>query len=247
MVLVREELVKQITEHFDQILEKPPPPPKKKKKKKKNPHKKKKPEKKPTKKQKQTKQNKKQTNKTTKNEKQTNKQKNPSTTSPPPKKKPQTKQKKQPNNPKPFEWKEAKMMILHRKGDMKEYKLQVCQSTFAYAQTVHTDITKLNGKALDENQPREQAGFRQGYSTVDQTINRLIEKKCNEFKRPLCTGCIDYEKALDSIEHEAIFKALRSIGLMKPTLLFQNISTQELLQEYVRIIKSQKKYRFQEA
>ena len=68
------------------------------------------------------------------------------------------------------------MMILHRKGDMKEYKLQVCQSTFAYAQTVHTDITKLNGKALDENQPREQAGFRQGYSTVDQTINRLIEK-----------------------------------------------------------------------
>ena len=37
----------------------------------------------------------------------------------------------------------------------------------------------------------------------------MIEK-CNEFDRPLC---IDYEKALDSIEHKAIFKALRSIGI----------------------------------
>ena len=69
-------------------------------------------------------------------------------------------------------------------------------------------------RVLDENQPREQAGFRKGYSTVDhpQTINQLIEK-CNEFKRPLCIGYIDHEKAFDSIEHEAIFKALRSIGI----------------------------------
>ena len=40
----------------------------------------------------------------------------------------------------------------------------------------------------------------------------MIEK-CNEFKRPLCTGYIDYEKAFDAIEHDAIFKALRSIGI----------------------------------
>ena len=69
-------------------------------------------------------------------------------------------------------------------------------------------------KVLDENQPREQAGFRKGYSTVDhlQTINQLIEK-CNELKRPLCIGYIDYEQTFDSIEHEAIFKGLRSIGI----------------------------------
>ena len=76
-------------------------------------------------------------------------------------------------------------------------------------------------RVLDENQPKEQAGFRTGYSTVDhlQTINQLIEK-CNEFKRPLCIGYIDYEKAFDSIEHKAIFKALRSIGINEPILLF---------------------------
>ena len=67
-------------------------------------------------------------------------------------------------------------------------------------------------KVLDKNHPREQAGYSKGYSIVDhlQTINQLIEI-CNEFKRPLCIGCIDYKKAFDSIEHEAIFNALRSI------------------------------------
>ena len=69
-------------------------------------------------------------------------------------------------------------------------------------------------RVLNENQPREQAGFRKVCSTVDhlQTINQLIEKWI-EFKRPLCIGYIDYEKAFHSIEHEAIFKALRSIGI----------------------------------
>ena len=40
----------------------------------------------------------------------------------------------------------------------------------------------------------------------------MIEK-CNEFKRPLCIGYIDCEKAFDFIEHKAIFKASRSIGI----------------------------------
>ena len=55
-------------------------------------------------------------------------------------------------------------------------------------------LQKRMEKVLDENQPREQAGLRNGYSTADhlQTINQLIEK-CNEFNRPLCIGYIDYE------------------------------------------------------
>ena len=56
-----------------------------------------------------------------------------------------------------------------------------------------------NNKGLDENQLREQAAFRNGYSTVNhlQTINQLIEK-CTEFKRPFCIRYLDYEKAFDS-------------------------------------------------
>ena len=66
-------------------------------------------------------------------------------------------------------------------------------------------------RTLDENQPREQAGFRKGYSTTDhlQALNQIIEKS-NEYNLPLCIGFIDYEKAFDTVEHFfAIFEALR--------------------------------------
>ena len=76
-------------------------------------------------------------------------------------------------------------------------------------------------KILYENKPRKIAGFRKGYPKADhlQQIGQLIEK-CNEFKRLLCVGCIDYEKAFDSIENEALLKALRTIEKIKPILLF---------------------------
>ena len=100
-------------------------------------------------------------------------------------------------------------------GDMRDIKNYRPISLLSHMYKLFTRILqKRMERVLDENQPREQAGFRKGYSTVDylQTINELIEK-CNEFSRPLCIGYIDYEKAFDSIEHKAIFKALRSIGI----------------------------------
>ena len=74
-------------------------------------------------------------------------------------------------------------------------------------------LQKRMEQTLDANQPREQAGFRKGYSTTDhlQSINQVIEK-CNEFNLPLCIAYIDYEKAFDSVEHAIIFKALRNIA-----------------------------------
>ena len=69
-------------------------------------------------------------------------------------------------------------------------------------------------KVLEENQPREQASFRKGGKTVDhlQTIDHLMERSCG-FGGPLCIGYIDCKGAYGSNEHEAIFKALRSIGI----------------------------------
>ena len=94
--------------------------------------------------------------------------------------------------------------------DIKNHS-SVCRHFPICTNCSHGYYKKRMEKVLDKNQPR--AGFRKGYSTVDhlQTINQLIEK-CNESKRPLCIGYIDYEKAFDSIEQE-MFKALRSTGI----------------------------------
>ena len=69
-------------------------------------------------------------------------------------------------------------------------------------------------KVLDESQPREQAGFRKKYPTVDhlQALNQAIGKS-EEYQLPLVIGFIDYEKAFDSIEHFSIFEALRKINV----------------------------------
>ena len=104
--------------------------------------------------------------------------------------------------------------ITTQKGDTRDIKNYWPIILLSHMYKLLTRILQKNEKVLDENQAREQVGFRKCYSTVDhlQTINQLIEK-CNEFKRPLCIGQIDYRKTFDSIEHEAIFKAFRSIGI----------------------------------
>ena len=74
-------------------------------------------------------------------------------------------------------------------------------------------------RTLDFHQPREQAGFRAGYSTIDhlQVVNQLQEK-ANEYNVPLCFAFVDYEKAFDSIEFESLFEGLKNQGVDKAYL-----------------------------
>ncbi len=53
-------------------------------------------------------------------------------------------------------------------------------------------------RTLDQYQPREQAGFRSGFSIIDhiQVISKLQEK-ADEYKIPLCFAFVDYEKAFE--------------------------------------------------
>ena len=68
--------------------------------------------------------------------------------------------------------------------------------------------------ALDQHQPRAQAGFRSGFATIDhiQVISQLQEK-ADEYKIPLCFAFVDYEKAFDSIEFNPLFKSLENQGV----------------------------------
>ena len=72
---------------------------------------------------------------------------------------------------------------------------------------------------LDFHQPREQAGFRAGFSMIDHlhVINQLQEK-AHEYNIPLCFVFVDYEKGFDSIEFESIFHALKNHGVDKAYL-----------------------------
>ena len=75
-------------------------------------------------------------------------------------------------------------------------------------------ILRMMLRTLDRHQPREQAGFRSGFSTIDhiQVISQLQEK-ADEYKIPLCFVFVDYEKAFDSIEFNPLFEALENQGV----------------------------------
>ena len=79
----------------------------------------------------------------------------------------------------PKTWKEANMVIFFKKGNRKDIKnyRPICLLSNMY-KLFTTIITTRLEKKLDENQPREQAGFRSKYSTTDHThaINQLKVK-----------------------------------------------------------------------
>jgi len=62
---------------------------------------------------------------------------------------------------------------------------------------------------LDRLQPKEQAGFRSGYRTMDhiQVLNEITER-CKEYEQPLCLTSIDCEKGFNSVYTILVLGAL---------------------------------------
>ena len=129
----------------------------------------------------------------------------------------------------PDSWHEAKIVILFKKGDPKDIKNYRPISLLLHSYKIFTRLLQTRiERTLDENQPREQAGFQKGYSTTDhlQALNQIIEKS-NEYNLPLCIDFIDYEKAFDTVKHFAIFEALRKTNVNETHInILQNIYNQ---------------------
>ena len=117
----------------------------------------------------------------------------------------------------PEDWKNAIMVLLFKKGEKENIKNYRPISLLSVMYKIFTKVltNRIEG-ALDSAQPREQAGFRSGFSTIDhiQVIRQLIERH-KEYEMPLCFAFIDFEKAFDSVFTSAVVKALESNGIEK--------------------------------
>ncbi len=74
---------------------------------------------------------------------------------------------------------------------------------------------------LDQNQSNEQAGFRRGFSIIDNLFvtNQIIEK-ANEYSLPVKIIFIDFQKAFDTIYHNYLWQALKNLGYKKKSLKY---------------------------
>ena len=111
----------------------------------------------------------------------------------------------------PQAWKNADVIILHKKGDKEDIKNYRPISLLSHTYKLLTRIiTNRVTRRLDEFQPVEQAGFRGGYNTIDHihTLRQIIEKSL-EYNQQVFLAFIDFEKAFDTIEKWAFLNALK--------------------------------------
>uniref|UniRef100_A0A7E4ZW23 Reverse transcriptase domain-containing protein n=1 Tax=Panagrellus redivivus TaxID=6233 RepID=A0A7E4ZW23_PANRE len=107
----------------------------------------------------------------------------------------------------------AKTLLLFKKGDRLDVANYRRISLLSVIYKVLTKVLARRIGASVENSkflPPEQAGFRRNFSTTDHihSINMLAEKRY-EHNQPLYVAFIDFRKAFDTVELDAIWQALK--------------------------------------
>ena len=115
----------------------------------------------------------------------------------------------------PKSWRHTCIKVLFKKGDPHipgNYRpisiLPVLYKLFSMV--LHARLEKY----LEPQQSADQAGFRKGYCCDDHLLTvALIQEKCSEFNQDLWIAAVRFEKAFDSVSHEAIWRALQEQGV----------------------------------
>ena len=75
-------------------------------------------------------------------------------------------------------------------------------------------IIDLIKKGVDRKLRKEQAGFRPGRGTTEHIfILRNILEQANEWRAPIYTHFVDFEKAFDSVHRESLWMIMQSYGI----------------------------------
>src|SRR5713101_4669130 len=126
----------------------------------------------------------------------------------------------------PTEWKTSKTILIFKKGnieDIRNYR-PICLLSHLYKILTRVILNRIQ-TTLEENNRREQAGFRKGFSTIDHIhVLAQLTERFREYQIPLCLLFIDFKKAFDTIEHNAVISALHDQGIEHAYInLIQNI------------------------
>ena len=110
----------------------------------------------------------------------------------------------------PEVWRRTKLVVIFKKGDPKSpanYRpiaiLPILYKLFSAM------LCKRVTPFIIQHQSVDQAAYRTGFSTEDHllTVSLLIEKS-KEFNFPMWFALIDFEKAFDSVDHQALWDVL---------------------------------------
>lgn len=117
----------------------------------------------------------------------------------------------------PQKWGMSDIIILHKKGEKSKIENYRPLNLGLTIEKIFAKIVARRiKKTLDEQQPKEQAGFRKNFSTIDNlfVINQIIEKS-EEYGKNLYMAFIDYTKAFDSVKHNSVISSLIEQGMEK--------------------------------
>ena len=116
----------------------------------------------------------------------------------------------------PLEWAHANIIPIYKKGDVNlcdNYRPIWLTSLFSklYTNILNTRINEFT--TLNNVIPEEQAGFRSNYSTIDHIFTLYAMISLQFYKNKKLYVCfVDYRKAFDSVQREALFKILEARG-----------------------------------
>ncbi|CAD6190024.1 unnamed protein product [Caenorhabditis auriculariae] len=119
------------------------------------------------------------------------------------------------NNEIPEQWKVSKTILIPKKGDLTDLNnfRPISLLSVVYKLFTKIIVNRLE-KKLDDFQPPSQAGFRRNFCCLDHihTLTQVVERH-REYHLPLALAFVDYRKAFDSVEINAILNSLVAAGI----------------------------------